>query len=171
MAKGRKRKKAVVGMTEEEEARREEEERLLKYKGVIPLEREKTIETTSWGTIANLATEVKVRAESRTVEMERLEKEVAMTKMILVEKIKEMDAKGKFEPKFLVSLVKLLDHFDKLATESRVDLSDFTRFIYILIEKMKKEKLIVYDIRGGSYTEYTFAKEFGKKLKEEKKMD
>lgn len=165
----RRRKKVVVGRPEEEERVREEEERLLKYKGIIPPGMEKTIERTSWGTIANLASDIKIRAARRTIEIEKLEKEIAMTKLILVGKIKEMEAKGEFEPKFLVDLVKLLDRFDKLAAQYNVDLSDFTRFIYILIEKMKKEKLIVYDVRGGKYTEYTYVKKFGK-LKEEEKM-
>lgn len=75
----------------------------------------------------------------------RLEKELIMTKLILMEEIKKA-SKPRIElsAKFLVKIVRLLERCDELIQAYNLEMDAWLEFLFIVIEKMKKEKLIVH---------------------------
>ncbi|MBI4399371.1 hypothetical protein HY570_01355 [Candidatus Micrarchaeota archaeon] len=75
----------------------------------------------------------------------KLHKELAITRLILSERLKHAD-KEQVTPdsKLLVDLVKLLKRCEKLSTLYELNLDKWSSFILAIIEKLKKEKLLVY---------------------------
>ncbi len=73
----------------------------------------------------------------------RLEKELHMARLILLEKTKSGDEK--LDPKFLISLVKLLSKSEKAVGWYGDQLNVWRRFLAAIIERMEKEPLEVYD--------------------------
>lgn len=144
---------------------------ILKYKHLLPPGIETELEKMSWEAIANLAHTFQVKITRETKELRKLDREIALTRLILQERIKYGAARKGFDSKFLVDLVRLLERLEKLAIQYEVDLDEFLLFIYILIEKMKKERLIVYEpsrrtfIGKEKLTEFARLKETAEKLR------
>jgi len=124
---------------------------LLSMRYTLPAGLEKELENMPWETVANLANTFKLKIEGENAELKKLEKEIEFTRLIVLQRIAHHQKVGGFDYKFFVDLVNLLERCEKLAAQHEVDLEEFTRFVYILIEKMKKEKLIVYESNERKY--------------------
>jgi len=129
------------------------EELLRTYREKLPPGFKENLEQLSWATIANLAMEFQVKIKKESKELRKVQKELSMTKLILGEKLKAVEKKEgvTLDASFLRSLIKLLEHAYRLSIEYEVDLEEFMIIISLIIEKLKKQKLIVYDTSGKSF--------------------
>ncbi len=125
------------------------------YKEKLPPGFKENLAELSWGTIANLAMEFQVKIKEESKELRKIHKELSMTQLILSEKLKDASKKEKegveLDAHFLRSLVNLLEKSYKTSIQHEVDLEEFMIIISLIIEKLKKEKLVVYDTEGKSF--------------------
>ena len=119
------------------------------YRFILPEEFRKELATMEWESIAQYAADLNFRDQKAKAENTLLLRELELAKLILLETISE--AKHRKPPaKMLVKTVRLLQRCETLAKRHDVDLSDFALFLSIVIEKMKKEKLVVYQPHSHS---------------------
>ncbi|MCX8198111.1 MAG: hypothetical protein N3F07_02870 [Candidatus Micrarchaeota archaeon] len=95
----------------------------------------------SWETVAQLSKEFTVSAEEKSSKVKKIIKELQMTRLLLLDKIRHASKEGKIDPKLLVDVVKLLRKCEEVAKDYELDLRDFASFLYLIAEKLKKEKL------------------------------
>src|SRR3989344_9212895 len=95
----------------------------------------------SWETVVQLSSDFQFRSEEKRTKVKKLVRELQLTRLLLMERIRRGTSEGAADPRLLVDLVKLLQHCEDVAVEYDVDLKDFSSFVYLLIEKLKKEKL------------------------------
>ncbi|RLG19227.1 hypothetical protein DRN67_03275, partial [Candidatus Micrarchaeota archaeon] len=73
-------------------------------------------------------------------------KKLALARLLLASRIKHMQERGGgADAKFFVDLVRLLETAESLLGAYEGELEEWNAFLYVLIEKMKAEKLIVYN--------------------------
>ena|SRR3989344_1706567 len=95
----------------------------------------------SWETVVQLSSDFQFRAEEKRTKVKKLIRELQMSRLLLMERVRRGAQSGSVDPKVLVDLVKLLQRCEEVMGEYDVDLQDFSTFVYLLIEKLKKEKL------------------------------
>ena len=103
----------------------------------------------SWETLANLSHTFKVKIDDKRSNLRIVERQVEMTKLLITEKLR--DRNPQFDAKFYLDLVRLLEKMETMAIEYEVNIDEFLLFLYLLIEKMKRERLVVYDPGTQSY--------------------
>lgn len=74
----------------------------------------------------------------------RVARRLALSRLLLMSRMKHMHESGKSDAKFLVELVRLLEDSDKLLGAYEEELGVWNEFLYVLLEKMKAERLVVY---------------------------
>lgn len=117
------------------------EETLLSARYALPSQVAEHIGDMPWETVIGMASSMSARHESHSPEVRKLSKEIALKRLILLEKARVCSAEGKFDPRLLVDLVRLLEKCERMAKDYEMDLGDFNTFLYLLIAKVKKEKL------------------------------
>jgi len=131
------------------------QELIHKYKDKLPPGFKENLAELSWGTIANLAIEFQIKIKEESKELRKIHKELSMTQLILSEKLKDASKKEEkgveLDAAFLRSLVNLLEKSYKTPIQHEVDLEEFMIIISLIIEKLKREKLVVYDNEGKSF--------------------
>jgi len=96
----------------------------------------------SWETVAQLSTDFTASAQEKSSKAKKLVKELQMTRLLLMDKIRHASARGEgIDPKLLVDVVNLLHRCEEVAGQYDVDLKSFSTFVYMVSEKLKKEKL------------------------------
>ena len=95
-----------------------------------------------------------------------MQKELEMTRIILLEKLRSAARKEgvTFDAAFLKHLIDLLERSYKISIQYEVDADSFMVLIALIIEKLKKEKLIVYDPKGRTFVS---VKKMQPKIREE----
>ena len=99
------------------------------------------LEDVSWETVVELSSDFQFKSEEKRTKVRKLIRELQLTRMLLMGRIKRGAKQGAVDPKLLVDLVKLLQRCEEVTADYDVDLGDFSNFVYLLIEKLKKEKL------------------------------
>lgn len=109
----------------------------------------------SWQTIIDTFSDDMKRAEERvkvaTVRMKKGRKEarlprmLALTRLTLMGMIKHMHDKGSGDARFFVDLVRLLEQTEDLMGAYEQELEVWGQFRSVVVEKLKKERLLVYD--------------------------
>lgn len=107
----------------------------------LPAQVAGNLDEVSWETVVQLSSDFQFRSEEKRTKVKKLVRELQLTRLLLMERIRRGTTEGAVDPKLLVDLVKLLQHCEDVAVEYDVDLKDFSSFVYLLIEKLKKEKL------------------------------
>ncbi len=80
----------------------------------------------------------------------RLDKEIAMMRLVLVENLRRA-AKGRpLDAKFLTRLLRALERSEELTKLYDVEMELWIQFLVLVVEKMKSERLITYDRLGGA---------------------
>ncbi len=124
---------------------REAEKVLKEYQDKIPETFRKNLDNLSWGTLANLLVEYQKRIEKESSKTSTLQKRLGVVIMILTDQLnKAEEGKVVLDAKFMRDLVKLLHDLKRMSITYRADLEEFMVLIALMLEKMKKEKLIVY---------------------------
>lgn len=96
---------------------------------------------TSWETVVSMGRGLSGLAAHRIPEVRRLGREIALKRMLLMERALDHSESGGFDPKLLVDLVRLLERCENMAEEYDLDLREFNSFLALVIEKVKKEKM------------------------------
>lgn len=127
----------------------------VKYREKVPKALAENIQELSWETIANLAETFRIRILKNTAELRKVQKELELTKMILIEKLRSA-GKGKtvLDAAFMKHLIDLMERAYKLSIQYEIDADSFMVLIALILEKLKKEKLIVYDPKGRSFVSF-----------------
>jgi len=89
----------------------------------------------------------------------RLAKKLALARLLLTSRMKHMSERGESDARFLVDLVRLLERNDQLLGAYEKELDVWHEFLYVLVEKMKSEKLIVYGKAETGKEDFEKAKE------------
>ena len=97
-----------------------------------------------WDTLASMLHELSIKYDEKKAAHRKLAKHISLTKVMLADRIRHKSKEGRFDAKFLVELVRLLEKCESMAIEHEVDMSEFLSFLYALIEKMKHEKMRIY---------------------------
>lgn len=107
----------------------------------LPAQLAESLGEVSWESVAQLSTEFQVRIEQKGSRVKKVIKEIQMTRLILLDRIRQGSRAGKIDPKLLVDITKLLQRCEEVAGQYDVDLKEFSTFLFLISEKLKKEKL------------------------------
>lgn len=130
----------------------DKEEVLKKYRSKLPPGFQESLETLPWDSIATIAEEYKLKISKESKELRTVQKELSLALMIIRERLKhQQGGEVAFDVRFLKGLLKLLERSYKVSIEYEVDIEEFMILITLIIEKLKKEKVIVYDQKGRGY--------------------
>ncbi|MEM4347976.1 MAG: hypothetical protein QXN37_00175 [Candidatus Anstonellaceae archaeon] len=114
----------------------------------LPAQISQNLGEVSWETVVQLSSDFQIKVEHKSQKLRKIIKELQMARLLLLEKIRARKD-GKIPPRILVDVVKLLQKSEEVAQEYDVDLHQFSTFLYIIIEKLKKEKLEKYGGQSG----------------------
>jgi len=131
------------------------EETLLSSRYTLPAQVAEHIQDMPWETVIGMASSMTARHESHSPQVRKLAKEIALKRMLLIEKVRLCSGEGKFDPRLLVDLVRLLEKCEGMAKEYEMDLDDFNTFLYLLISKVKKEKLARHEAPKRQITAFS----------------
>ncbi|MEM5777590.1 MAG: hypothetical protein QXD43_04185 [Candidatus Aenigmatarchaeota archaeon] len=123
----------------------------------------KDINSVSWEKIIDLGNALEFKIKSDEQKLIQLKKELNATKIILAERLKYSSSTGNFEPKLMMDIINLIERTESLATQYNVDLQYFQLYLRLVLEKLKREKLVV--------RKYPDNKTFDKKKPELESLD
>ena len=109
----------------------------------LPVQVSENLQEVSWETVVQLSSDFQVSAEDKSSKVKKVLKELQMSRLLLMDRIQNAQ-QGAIEPKLLVDIVKLLQRSEEIAAQYDVDLHDFSKFLYLISEKLKREKLARY---------------------------
>jgi hypothetical protein len=98
----------------------------------------------SWETVAQLSGDFQVKVEEKSDKVKKIIKELQMSRLLLMDRIRQSSKGGRIDPQLLVDVVKLLQRCEDVAVQYDVDLHEFSTFLYLISEKLKKEKIAKY---------------------------
>ncbi len=107
----------------------------------LPAQLASSLGEVTWESVAQLSTEFQVRNEQKGSRVKKVIKEIQMTRMLLLDRIRTCSRAGKIDPKLLVDITHLLQRCEELAGQYEIDLREFSTFLFLISEKLKKEKL------------------------------
>jgi len=107
----------------------------------LPAQVAGNLKEVSWETVVELSSDFQVRADVTRSRLKKLVRELQLTRMLLMDRIRRGAKAGAMDPRLLVDLVKLLQRCEEVTQEYDVDLGEFSSFVYLMVEKLKKEKL------------------------------
>ena len=110
----------------------------------LPAQVSENLGETSWENVVQLSSDFQLKTQDHQSKVKKVLKELQMSRLLLMDRILHANETGKFEPKLLVDVVKLLQRSEEIAELYEVDLKEFSRFIYLVSEKLKKEKIAHY---------------------------
>ncbi|MCX8196712.1 MAG: hypothetical protein N3G80_00110 [Candidatus Micrarchaeota archaeon] len=111
----------------------------------LPVQLSQNLGELSWETVVQLSTDFQIKVEKKTGKLRKIAKELELSRLLLLEKIKAAKAGERIDPQILVDMVKLLQRCEEVTKEYEIDLRDFSTFLYLVIEKLKKERLAKYE--------------------------
>ena len=110
----------------------------------LPVQVSQDLGEVSWETVAQLSGDFQVKVENRESKVKKIIKELQMSRLLLMERIRQGSRSGRIEPKLLVDIVRLLQRCEEVAAQYDVDLHEFSTFLFLISEKLKKEKIAKY---------------------------
>jgi hypothetical protein len=117
----------------------------------LPLHVSEGLGEVSWETVSRMSTEFQIKSGEKRDKVRSVMRELQMTRLLLMDRIKNCSQEsGKIDPQLLVDVVKLLQRCERISAEYNVDLKEFSSFLYLISEKLKKEKLARHAAPGVS---------------------
>ena len=98
----------------------------------------------SWETVAQLSGDFQASVENKQGKVRKIIKELQMSRLLLMDRIRQGSHSGRIDPKLLVDVVRLLQRCEEVAVQYDLDLHEFSTFLYLVSEKLKKEKIARY---------------------------
>ncbi|MFA6327908.1 MAG: hypothetical protein WCY41_00495 [Candidatus Micrarchaeia archaeon] len=114
----------------------------------LPAQVSQNLGDVSWESVVQLSTDFQVRTEEKRTKVRKLVKELQMSRLILMERISRGTKEGRIDPKLLVDVVRLLQRCEEAMEEHDIDLKEFSTYLYIVAEKLKKEKMTRHEGAG-----------------------
>jgi hypothetical protein len=114
----------------------------------LPAQVSENLGDVSWESVVQLSTDFQVRTEEKRTKVRKLIKELQMSRLILMERISRGTREGRIDPKLLVDVVKLLQRCEGAMEEHDIDLKEFSTYLYLVSEKLKKEKMARHEGAG-----------------------
>jgi len=143
----------------------------MKDRKVVKLPAGTNLRRMSWQTLMDTYSDELMQAESKVRDLAggktgkeakenvKLAKKLALARLLLMSRMKNMHERGESDAKFLVELVRLLGKSEELLGAYEGELDVWHEFLHVLKEKMKSEKLIVYDKAPTGKEDFEKAKE------------
>jgi hypothetical protein len=97
----------------------------------------------SWETVAQLSGDFQASVKDKQGKARKIIKELQMSRLLLMDRIRQ-GSPGRIDPKLLVDVVRLLQRCEEVAAQYDLDLHEFSTFLYLVSEKLKKEKIARY---------------------------
>jgi len=119
----------------------EKEELPFSARYALPSHVAANLESVSWETVVQLSTDFSVNTNEKSSKVKKLIKELQLERILLMERIRGGTRSGRIDPKLLVDAVRLIERCEYIAEDYEVDLREFSKFLYMISEKLKKEKL------------------------------
>ena len=107
----------------------------------LPAQVSENLGDVSWESVVQLSSDFQVRTEEKRTKVRKVIKELQMSRLILMERIRKGTAEGRIDPKLLVDVVRLLQRCEGAMEEHDIDLKEFSTYLYIVSEKLKKERM------------------------------
>lgn len=101
----------------------------------------------SWETVATLSVDLRSKAKDRASEVKKALKELQMSRLLLLDRIRHCTAGGKADPKLLVETLRLVRRTEEIARKYELDLREFSSFMSLVSEKLKREKLARHEVQ------------------------
>ncbi|MFH1285450.1 MAG: hypothetical protein ABIH99_02600 [Candidatus Micrarchaeota archaeon] len=86
--------------------------------------------------------------DEKTREKITIQRELHVTRIALAHKLEEASEQGFADTKFFMHLVKLLERSEQLAELYELELGSWLRFLHVLKEKAKGERVVIYGKEG-----------------------
>jgi len=110
----------------------------------LPVQVSNNLGEVSWETVADLSTDFQVKVGERSSKVKKIIKELQMSRLLIMDKIRQSPQGGKIDPQLLVDVVRLLQRCEEVAMQYDLDLHEFSTFLYLISEKLKKQKIARY---------------------------
>ena len=107
----------------------------------LPAQVSQNLGEVSWESVVQLSTDFQARTTEKRDKVRKIIKELQMSRLLLLDKIRRGTREGRIDPQLLVDVVKLLQRCEEVAEEYDLDLRDFSSYLYLVSEKLKKEKI------------------------------
>jgi len=114
----------------------------------LPAQVSENLGDVSWESVVQLSTDFQVRTSEKRAKVRKVIKELQMSRLILMERISRGTREGRIDPKLLVDVVKLLQRCEEAMEEHDIDLKEFSTYLYLVSEKLKKEKMTRHEGTG-----------------------
>jgi len=111
----------------------------------LPAQVSQNLGDVSWESVVQLSTDFQARTSGKRDKVRKVIKELQMSRLILMERISKGTREGRIDPQLLVDVVRLLQRCEEIAEEYDVDLRDFSTYLYLVSEKLKKEKIAKHE--------------------------
>ena len=107
----------------------------------LPAQVSENLGDVSWESVVQLSTDFQARTVEKRTKVRKVIKELQMSRLILMERISRGTREGRIDPRLLVDVVKLLQRCEEAMDEHDIDLKEFSTYLYLVSEKLKKEKI------------------------------
>ena len=107
----------------------------------LPAQVSENLGDVSWESVVQLSTDFQVKTGEKRAKVRKLIKELQMSRLILMERVSKGTREGRIDPKLLVDVVRLLQRCEEAMDEHDIDLKEFSTYLYLVSEKLKKEKM------------------------------
>ncbi|MCX8194819.1 MAG: hypothetical protein N3G22_01805 [Candidatus Micrarchaeota archaeon] len=114
----------------------------------LPAQVSATLKEVSWESVVQLSSDFQIKVEQKSSRVRKVIKEIQLSRILLMDRIRQGNKTGRLDPKLLVDTVRLLQRCEEIAKEYDIDLHEFSSFLYLVAEKLKKEKLAKIPGRG-----------------------
>ncbi|MFA6490173.1 MAG: hypothetical protein WCT52_05875 [Candidatus Micrarchaeia archaeon] len=116
----------------------------------LPLRVSDGLGEVSWETVTQMSSDFQIKTGEKRDRVHGVMRELQMTRLLLMDRIKHCSQDdGKIDPQILIDVVRLLQRCEKVSEEYDVDLKEFSSFLYLISEKLKKEKLARHSSPSG----------------------
>jgi len=107
----------------------------------LPAQVSQNLGEVSWETVEQLSCDYQAKAADQGSKVKKIIKELHLSRLLLLGKIRESAGRGNIDPSLLVDAVRLMERCEEVANEYDLDLKEFSSFLYLISEKLKKERL------------------------------
>ena len=115
----------------------------------LPAQVSENLGDVSWESVVRLSTDFQARTADRRAKVRKVVKELQMSRLILMERISRGTREGRIDPRLLVDVVRLLQRCEEEMAEHDIDLREFSTYLYLVSEKLKKEKINRHEGEAG----------------------
>jgi hypothetical protein len=107
----------------------------------LPARLADNLDEMTWENVSKMSPDFQINVEEHRIEARRTLRELQLSRLLLLDRIRQGSKDGRIDPKLLVEAVRLLERAEEVSKLYGIDLSEFARFLFLVSEKLKREKL------------------------------